>query len=53
MIEGSENLRERNGHSAILYKERFMIVFGGIYEVVKELDDVSVLDLRHGFWHEF
>jgi hypothetical protein len=30
-----------------------MIIFGGIYEVVKELDDVSVLDLKHGFWHEF
>lgn len=39
------DLRPRNGHSAIIFKEKFMIVFGGIYEVTKELDDVSVLDL--------
>lgn len=30
---------QRSGHSAILYKE-FMVVFGGIHEVTKEMDDV-------------
>lgn len=41
----SVDLRPRNGHSAILFKQRYMVIFGGIYSVTKELDDVSVLDI--------
>ena len=45
-------MRPRNGHSAILVQNRFMLVFGGIYEVTKELDDLHVLDLSSQTWHE-
>lgn len=43
----------RSGHSAIIYRERFMFIFGGIHSVTKELDDVSVLDLQSETWHTF
>jgi hypothetical protein len=39
-------LLPRNGHSAIVVKERYMVVFGGMFEITKELDDLSVLDLK-------
>jgi hypothetical protein len=41
-----ENLLPRNGHSAIVVKDRYMVVFGGMFEITKELDDLSVLDLK-------
>ena len=52
-VKNSAYLKPRNGHSAIIYDQRFMIVFGGIQEVTKELDDVNVLDVHTGKWHEF
>lgn len=39
----------RSGHSACLYKD-CMIIFGGIHEVTKELDDVDVFDIKKRKW---
>lgn len=39
----------RSGHSACLYKD-MMIVFGGIHEVTKELDDMFLFDFRNRRW---
>lgn len=39
----------RSGHSVSLYKD-YMIVFGGIYEVTKELDDLIVFDIKKKKW---
>jgi hypothetical protein len=42
----------RSGHSACLYKD-VMIIFGGIFEVTKELDDMHVFDFRNKRWITF
>jgi len=34
----------------VLYKEDFMVIFGGIHSVTKELDDLCVLDLKLRKW---
>jgi N-acetylneuraminic acid mutarotase len=39
----------RSGHSACIYKD-CMVIFGGIYEVTKELDDVDVFDFKKRKW---
>ena len=42
----------RSGHSACIYKD-FLIVFGGIHEVTKELDDMVVYDFKNRRWIQF
>ena len=42
----------RSGHSACLYKE-FMLIFGGIHEVTKELDDMHIFDFKNKRWIQF
>jgi hypothetical protein len=49
----AQEIVPRSGHSSIIYNQRFMFVFGGIYSVTKELDDVIVLDLQELVWHTF
>lgn len=39
----------RSGHSAAVYKD-FMLVFGGIHEVTKELDDMLIYDFKNNWW---
>jgi N-acetylneuraminic acid mutarotase len=39
----------RSGHSAVLYNNQ-MIVFGGIFEITRELNDVVALDLTTWKW---
>lgn len=39
----------RSGHSASLYKN-YMIIFGGILDVCKELDDMLIFDLERKRW---
>ena len=39
----------RSGHSAILY-EGFMGIFGGIFEVTKELNDLHLYDIANNRW---
>ena len=47
--EAGEPPIPRSGHSACLYKD-MMLVFGGILEVTKELDDMYIYDLRNKKW---
>ena len=42
----------RSGHSACIYKD-FMVVFGGIHEVTKELDDMVLYDFKNNRWIQF
>jgi N-acetylneuraminic acid mutarotase len=42
----SGDLKARNGHSAVMLHDKHMIVFGGISEVTKELDDLYCLDIE-------
>ena len=41
----------RSGHSACLYGEYYMVIFAGILEVTKELDDMMVFDMRSSKWY--
>ena len=42
----------RSGHSACLYRD-YMVIFGGIHEVTKELNDLCVFDLKQKKWVQF
>ena len=42
----------RSGHSACLYRD-YMVVFGGIHEVTKELNDLCLFDLKSLKWVQF
>ena len=44
------SIASRSGHSASIYKDS-MIIFGGIHEVTKELDDMAVYDFKKGEWN--
>jgi hypothetical protein len=39
----------RSGHASQIYND-FMIVYGGIYEVTKELNDMHVFDIKNERW---
>jgi N-acetylneuraminic acid mutarotase len=39
----------RCGHSATIYND-YLVVFGGIYEITKELNDCFVFDLETRVW---
>ena len=36
--------RPRAGHSASMYKDKYMIIYGGIEEITKELNDMHIFD---------
>ena len=40
----------RSGHSASIYKDRYMVIFGGIAEVTKELNDMYLFDFNEEKW---
>eukprot|EP00347_Sterkiella_histriomuscorum_P011091 403373787 len=42
----------RSGHTACLYKD-MMLIFGGVHEVTKELDDMMLFDFRNRRWIQF
>ena len=42
----------RSGHSACIYND-FMVVFGGIHEVTKELSDMCAFDIKQNKWVQF
>ncbi len=42
----------RSGHSACLYRD-YMVIFGGIHEVTKELNDLCLFDLKSLKWVKF
>lgn len=39
----------RSGHSSSIH-QHFMVVFGGIFDVTKELDDMAMFDLEKRRW---
>lgn len=39
----------RSGHASAVYKD-YMIIYGGIYIVTKELNDMHVFDLKANKW---
>lgn len=41
--------RERSGHSCDII-DHYMIVFGGIFEITKELNDLHLYDFRRNKW---
>jgi N-acetylneuraminic acid mutarotase len=47
-VDGFKPL-ERSGHSCDIY-EGYMVVFGGIYEITKELNDFYLYDLTKNRW---
>ena len=40
----------RSGHSASLYGDHLMLIFGGIFDVTKELNDLMAFDLAKSQW---
>lgn len=42
----------RSGHTANIYKD-FLIIFGGIHEVTKELNDMHLYDIKNKRWINF
>lgn len=40
---------ERSGHSCDVY-EHYMVIFGGIFEITKELNDFYLFDFRKNRW---
>ena len=51
LIKPSDNIlpRERSGHSCDIY-ESYMVIFGGIFEITKELNDFHLYDFRKNRW---
>ena len=41
---------ERSGHSSSIFKDQYMIIYGGIFEVTKELNDMHIFDLQSDKW---
>ena len=39
----------RSGHSVVRYMD-YMLLFGGIFEITKELNDLHAYDLVSGKW---
>ena len=39
----------RSGHTAIVYKD-YIVIFGGIYEITRELNDLHIFDIKNNRW---
>jgi hypothetical protein len=39
----------RSGHTCDVY-DRYMVMFGGIFEITKELNDCMMYDFKHNKW---
>lgn len=40
----------RSGHSSIVYKDKYVATFGGIFEITRELNDCFVYDIVANKW---
>lgn len=40
----------RSGHSSILFKGKYIAVFGGIFEITRELNDCHLYDIKSNKW---
>lgn len=49
ITEASHPPIQRSGHTASIYNDK-MIVFGGIHEVTKELNDMVLFDFKTSKW---
>ena len=47
-VDGFKPL-ERSGHSCDVY-DSYMVIFGGIYEITKELNDFHLYDFKKNRW---
>ena len=46
-IVGIEELPiPRSGHAAQVYRDQYMIIYGGIFFVTRELNDLHVFDMK-------
>jgi Galactose oxidase, central domain len=41
---------ERSGHSCDVFEGQYLIIFGGIYEITKELNDLHMFDFSKKKW---
>lgn len=41
---------ERCGHSCDVYEGQYMVIFGGIFEITKELNDLHMFDFSKNRW---
>jgi Galactose oxidase, central domain len=41
---------ERSGHSMEVFEGQYLLIFGGIYEITKELNDLHMFDLTKKKW---
>ena len=47
-----KSLLPRSGHSACVYED-WMLIFGGIHEITKELEDMAVYNFKTQEWIHF
>ena len=50
MIQAMDEPIARSGHTAQVYNNQYMIIYGGILEVTKELNDMHVFNLQSERW---
>lgn len=41
----------RSGHQSVLYRNRYLVVFGGMQEVTNELNDLHFFDIINKKWY--
>jgi N-acetylneuraminic acid mutarotase len=49
VVDRSTEPVERSGHSCDVYGQ-YMVIFGGLYELTKELNDLYLFDLINEVW---
>lgn len=50
MIQAMDEPIARSGHTSQVYNNQYMIIYGGILEVTKELNDMHVFNLHTERW---
>lgn len=48
-IKVSDEPTPRSGHAACLF-ENYMIIYGGIFDICKELNDMHIFDMKAERW---
>lgn len=48
-VECVDDPAPRSGHAACIFKD-YMIVYGGIYDICKELNDMHIFDMKNDRW---
>jgi len=48
-VEVSDEPTPRSGHTACIF-ENYMICYGGIFDICKELNDMHIFDLNNERW---